>query len=71
MLEFKIGDRVTFQPEGRPPFFGMLTRYNRKTVTVITEDGQHWNVSPSLLRKAESVKNSDSGKTNVIPLKQK
>jgi hypothetical protein len=27
----------------------MLTRYNRKTVTVITGDGQRWNVSPRLL----------------------
>ncbi|MFB3884126.1 MAG: hypothetical protein ACE144_02790 [Thermodesulfobacteriota bacterium] len=71
MLEFKIGDRVTFQPEGHPPVFGMLTRYNRKTVTIITDDGQHWNVSPSFLRKAESLKNADSGKANVIPLKQK
>ena len=39
MLEFKIGDRVSFQPQGRPAVIGMLTRYNRKTVTVITDDG--------------------------------
>jgi len=39
MLDFKIGDRVTFQPEGRPPLVGMLTRYNRKSVTVITDSG--------------------------------
>ncbi len=71
MLEFKIGDRVTFQPGGRPPVVGMLTRYNRKSVTVITDDGQHWTVSPSLLRKAESPANVDAGKANVIPLKQK
>ena len=45
MLQFKIGDRVSFQPEGRPVLFGMLTRYNRKTVTVITDSGQRWNVS--------------------------
>src|SRR6202171_3612059 len=37
MLEFSIGDRVSFQPEGRPLQLGMLTRYNKKTVTVITE----------------------------------
>lgn len=51
MLEFNIGERVTFQPEGRDPLIGMLTRYNKKTVTVITDDGQHWNVSPRFLRK--------------------
>jgi hypothetical protein len=52
MLEFKIGDRVTFQPEGRPLVVGMLTRYNRKTVTIITDAGHQWNVSPMLIRKA-------------------
>ena len=71
MLKFKIGDRVTFQPGDHPPVIGMLTRYNRKTVTIITDDGQHWNVSPSLLRKAESQRNVDSGKAHVIPLKQR
>ena len=71
MLEFKIGDRVTFNPEGRPPVVGMLTRYNRKTVTVVTESGEHWNVSPGLLRKAEASENADSGKSNLILLKKK
>jgi hypothetical protein len=52
MLEFRIGDRVAFQADGRGTVEGMLTRYNRKSVTVITDDGQHWNVAPSLLSKA-------------------
>jgi hypothetical protein len=30
MLDFGIGDRVTFQPDGRPPLFGIITRYNKK-----------------------------------------
>lgn len=34
MLEFRIGDRVSFEPDGRGPVTGMLTRYNRKSVTV-------------------------------------
>lgn len=70
MLDFKIGDRVTFQPEGRPPVIGMLTRYNKKTVTVITDTGQHWNVAPGFLRKARS---ADTGKTldpKVVPLRK-
>ena len=72
MLEFKIGDRVTFQAEGRLPVTGMLVRYNRKTVTVITDEGQRWNVSPSLLRgKESSPGNADLGKANLIPLKRK
>lgn len=51
MLEFRIGDRVTFQPEGRPSVVGMLTKYNRKSVTVITDDGQKWNVAPVFLKR--------------------
>ena len=39
MLEFKLGDRVTFQPPGHGPVEGMLTRYNKKTVTVVTDEG--------------------------------
>jgi len=31
MLEFRIGERVTFHPDGRPPVTGMITRYNKKT----------------------------------------
>ena len=53
MLEFKIGDRVSFQPEGHPIVVGMLTRYNKKTVTVITDTGQRWNVAPTLLRRPD------------------
>jgi hypothetical protein len=54
MLEFRIGDRVTFEPDVGIPVFGILTRYNKKSVTVITDDGHRWNVSPRFLRLAES-----------------
>src|SRR5579885_3520572 len=49
MLDFRIGERVAFRPPGRTELTGVITRYNKKTVTVITDDGQHWNVAPSLL----------------------
>jgi hypothetical protein len=70
MLDFKIGDRVTFQPEGRPPLVGMLTRYNKKTVTVITENGQHWNVAPGLIRKVEPADRTHAGDAKVVPLRK-
>jgi ribosomal protein L21E len=54
MMEFKIGDRVTFQPDPWETVEGMLTRYNKKTVTVIDDNGRQWNVSPGLLKKLES-----------------
>ena len=68
MLEFKIGDRVAFQPSGQGPVEGMLTRYNRKTVTVITDDGRQWNVSPHLLRMVRSPETAGTGGSNVILL---
>jgi len=71
MLEFKIGDRVSFQPGGRPIVVGMLTRYNRKTVTVITDRGEHWNVAPSHLRRADNSRDAEGRAPNVIHLHKK
>jgi hypothetical protein len=65
MLEFRIGDRVTFEPPGHRPLEGMLTRYNKKTVTVITDDGGQWNVSPNYLRKAPA-KDAGAKRSDVI-----
>jgi len=67
MLEFRIGDRVTFQPDGRPAVVGMLTKYNRKSVTVVTDQGEKWNVAPAFLRRYE-VDVTPSGK--VVPLRR-
>jgi hypothetical protein len=70
MLEFRIGDRVTFTPDGRKPVIGILTKYNRKTVTVITETGEHWNVAPGHLRKLREAQGEASQATNVVPLQR-
>jgi hypothetical protein len=71
MLDFRIGDRVSFQPEGRPVQVGMLTRYNKKTVTVITEGGERWNVAPGLLRRINNSRMADNPSANVIQLQRK
>jgi hypothetical protein len=70
MLEFSVGDRVSFQPEGREPLLGVLTRYNKKTVTVITDQGQRWHVTPGALRKVKDI-GTDSGGPNVVALRKK
>ena len=67
MIEFRIGERVTFQPPDRPALVGMLTRYNRKSVTVVTDDGERWNVSPSVLRRLEPTAVTDP---LVLPLRK-
>ena len=58
MLDFRIGERVKFRPSGSPELVGTLTRYNKKTVTVITDSGQQWNVAPGLLTKVEAADRS-------------
>ena len=70
MLEFRIGDRVQFEPQGGVPVFGILTRYNRKSVTVVADDGHRWNVSPSFLRRAEPAE-TEANPGSVIPFRQK
>ena len=69
MLQFSLGDQVCFEPPGRGKQFGTLIKYNKKTVTVITESGQKWNVSPHLLRKVKNVKDKKHGK--IIALYKK
>lgn len=71
MLEFSIGDRVCFQPDGHLMFTGMLTRYNKKTVTVITDSGQQWNVAPSFLRRAEQSVAGSSQPAAVLQITKK
>ena len=68
MLEFKVGDRVTFKPDDRPALCGVLTKYNKKTVTIITDNGEYWNVAPGLLTLAKEVKASESKQSNVIQM---
>jgi hypothetical protein len=68
MLAFKIGDRVSFQPDGHPVLSGMLTRYNKRSVTVIADGGQRWNVAPALLRRVDDDRRADGGAPNVIHL---
>lgn len=64
MFKFKIGDRVTFHPSGREPQTGTLTRFNQKSVTVITDNGGHWNVAPTLI---ELVQSKDLDETAEMP----
>jgi hypothetical protein len=69
MLEFHIGERVTFYPEGRPAVTGTITRYNKKTVTVVTDCGhQRWNVAPQLLERAAAPTDASARPTNVTAL---
>lgn len=69
MMQFSPGDRVCFEPPGRGKQFGTLVKYNKKTVTVITESGQKWNVSPHLLSKVKNIADKKQGQ--IIDLHKK
>lgn len=71
MRQFSPGDQVCFEPPGREKQFGTLVKYNKKTVTVITESGQKWNISPHLLQKIKNVKEKKNKKGKIIDLYQK
>ena len=69
MLEFSIGDRVCFESGSHGLIEGILTRYNKRTVTVITDDRRQWNVSPGFLRRMARTDTAEAATTNVIRLK--
>lgn len=65
MMEFSIGKRVWFQTDLRD-VEGLRVRYNKKSVTVVTDDGERWTVSPGLLQRAEA-----KGQMNhIVPMRK-
>ena len=70
MMQFIPGEQVTFEPPGRERQIGTLVRFNKKTVTIITESGQKWNVSPHFISKVKDIKTKKHSKkrNNVIDL---
>jgi hypothetical protein len=71
MMEFSIGEKVSFSPSRSVKLYGTISKYNKKTVTIFTDEGEKWNVPPSLLNKVESKKNKGDKSNNVIEYKAK
>ncbi len=54
MMRFNRGARVSFETrQGR--VFATIIKFNRKTVTVESDQGQRWKVSPHLLSEVDDV----------------
>jgi hypothetical protein len=51
LAQFAQGDRVAFTLKDGNVKTGVITRLNKKTASVITDDQQQWKVSPHYLRK--------------------
>ncbi len=54
MARFTRGDRVGFHASDGELLQGVVLRLNKKTVSVVTDDGDRWNVSPALLHLVRS-----------------
>ena len=52
MTQFRVGQRVQFGSSSGRVVTGILAKYNRKSVTVVTEQGESWTVAPTLLQPA-------------------
>jgi len=61
-----MGERVQFRTDVRE-VEGVLVRYNRKSVTVVTDSGERSTVSPGLLQRSARSNSSDEAR-NVIEM---
>lgn len=55
MMQFHPGARVSFDSPHSGRLSGTVMKFNRKTVTVVTDNGQRWNISPHLLSAIKDV----------------
>ena len=67
MMKFNLGTKVCFDSSKLGMQVGTLIKFNQKTVTVLTDDGRRWKVSPQML---SPLVQEAAGSTNVIDLKK-
>ena len=51
LAKFSLGGKVSFNNNHGKTVTGIVVRVNKKTVSIHTDDHQHWNVSSHLLEK--------------------
>jgi hypothetical protein len=50
MMNFRLGQRVRFTGSAGQIVRGVIAKYNRKSVTIVADEGGEWLVAPSLLQ---------------------
>ena len=68
MMKFNVGAKVCFDSTKHGMQVGTLIKFNQKTVTVLTDGGRRWKVSPQML--SPIVKEATDG-MKVIDMKKK
>lgn len=70
-LQFEQGDEVNFVHPTLGRQKATLLKFNKKTVSVITQSGQRWDVSPHLLKKVVLSKiEQKTGKVTILRKKK-
>jgi hypothetical protein len=60
-----------FDPATGGGVWGGHPGYNRKSVSIISEQGLRWNVAPQFLNRVIDVEPTKGGRPNVIPMRKK
>ena len=61
LAHFSVGNRVSFTTAAGERKTGVIVRLNKKTASVATDDGQHWNVHPGFLAAGGADNKSAAG----------
>lgn len=54
MARFNIGELVQFESNDGRTLTGRVIKLNKKTVSILTNERQRWNVAPVFLRSVET-----------------
>lgn len=54
LSHFSVGDRVSFQAHSGERKAGVIARLNKKTASIVTDDGEQWKVHPGFLSSAST-----------------
>jgi transcription antitermination factor NusA-like protein len=71
VMDYRVGDEVTFNGSDGNEISGIVSKLNKKTVSVITKSGEQWNVSPQLLSKPPRKVMDSEQIDNIIHIDQK
>jgi hypothetical protein len=70
LAELRVGEHVAFTPPSSNVVFGIISKINRTTVTVLSDYGEHWNVSPNQLSRLDLGIKENSDSTNINHMEQ-
>ena len=66
IAEFRVGETVQFAERSGQVVTGSIIRRNKKTVSIVTAEGDKWNVSPCFVRKVVDGGNVSDEASNVL-----